>query len=236
MSSRISLKEQITRRLQNILNYYVIGTALLIFMLALVIIWVLHLRQLEQYEALISTKLSSELTALIREADFVGNSSVVWNGLTDSAGRETYLEPLLERINRNSSHPIDLLDYRGRDYIVSKKAHGLPRMSAAGVERTIQTAAAQTEIQITPDGQLLFVSLPVVAPFSEGVLGIMLVHVNLNQELEELRLPADLRIRYDLRNSEGVWPRHSWFTHVVDVPVRLDKFDVPLRVAIGQPV
>ena len=119
MGQRISLTEQINQKLQDILGRYIVATALVIFLLALAAIGVFHRNQLEQYESLIATKLSSELAALVREADSLANSSVVWTGLTDSSGREIYLEPLLTRINRNSAHSIDLLDYRGRDYILS---------------------------------------------------------------------------------------------------------------------
>jgi len=234
MNPSVSLKEQINRKLQKILNTYIVGTAILFFLLAMAGIAGFHHTQLQQYEALISTKLSAELTALIREVDSVGNSSVVWTGLTDSAGREAYLEPLLERINRNSAHPLDLLDYRGRDYIVSKKSRSLPRLSNAAIERTIASSAAQAEIEVTPQGHLLLVSLPIVSPISEGVLGIMLVHVNLDQELKALHLPSDLRVRYGLRGMEGGLSEASWLTPVKDVPIELDKFNIPLQIVVSQ--
>ena len=100
MERKISLKEQLGRRLQTILGYYVAASVVLILLLALFSVAVFHGRQLVQYQALIATKLSAELVAQVREADSLAHSSVVWTGLTDSSGRETYLEPLLERINQ----------------------------------------------------------------------------------------------------------------------------------------
>jgi diguanylate cyclase (GGDEF)-like protein/PAS domain S-box-containing protein len=234
MNQSVSLREQINRKLQRILNSYIIGTTVLVFLLAMAGIAGFHQAQLLQYEALISTKLSSELTALIREADSVGNSSVVWTGLSDSAGREAYLEPLLERINRSSEHPLDLLDYRGRDYIISKKSRTLPQVPAVALEKSIETAAAQANIEVTPQGHLLWVFLPVISPISDGVLGIMRIHVNLDQELKDLHLPADLRVRYGLRDDGNGLSAGSWWRPVKDVPIELDKFRIPFQIAVSQ--
>ena len=98
----VSLRQQISNRLLRILGTYVLGFTVLIFLLALASVFFFHHSQLRQYQTLIATKLSAELSAIVRESDSVGNSSVVWTGLTDSAGRETYLEPLLAKINRKA--------------------------------------------------------------------------------------------------------------------------------------
>ncbi len=237
MAKVVSLKEQISGKLQTILGYYIAGTTMLIFLLAIVAIGVFHNRQLEQYEALIATKLSADLTSLVREADSVGNSSVVWTGLTDSTGREVYLEPLLERINRHSAHHIDLLDYRGRDYIISKQSAQSQRLSAAAIQRTIETATVQIELVATSDGHVLLFGLPIVAPFADGVLGIMLSHVNLDRQLRDLNLPSNLEIRYDIQGDASRQAnQHTWLTRVADIPIRFDKLAVPLRAEVSQPV
>ncbi len=236
MDKSVSLKDQISRKLQTILGYYIAGTAVLIFGLALASIGFFHHKQLEQYEALISTKLSAELTALGREVDSVGNSSVVWTGLTDSAGREVYLEPLLERINRNSNHHIDLLDYRGRDYIVSKKVQALPRLSAQGIQKTIETGQVQAELLASPDGHLLFFSLPISAPFADGVLGIMLTHMNLDREVRSLNLPASLDVQYRLANSAAPLGQSGWLNRVESLPILFGRHELQLQIEVGMPV
>lgn len=233
---RISLTEQINQKLQRILGRYIAATALVMFLLALGVIGVFHRTQLEQYETLTATKISAELTALVREADSLANSSVVWTGLTDSSGREIYLEPLLARINRNSAHSIDLLDYRGRDYILSKKAGPAPRMSSSAIEKTIETLAAQAELHATPQGKMLLLALPITAPFADGVLGIMMIRVNLDQELESLHLPANLDIRYALIQDQPQPELSSWMTEAMDVPIRFNQFKIPLRIAVTQPI
>ena len=236
MDNSVSLKAQISRKLQTILGYYIFGTAVLIFALALGSIGFFHHKQLEQYEVLISTKLSAELGSVGREADSVGNSSVVWTGLTDSAGREAYLEPLLERINRNSNHHIDLLDYRGRDYIVSKKPQSLPKMSAQAIEKTIQTGQIQTELQDTANGRMLFLSFPISAPFADGVLGIMLTHVNLDEELHSLNLPSDLVVKYRLPGAISSGAHNAWLTRVAELPIQFGKHEMLLQMEVGMPI
>lgn len=236
MGQRFSLSQQINRKLQSILGRYIVATALLMFLVAVGVIGGFHRKQLEQFEALIVTKISSELTALIREADSLANSSVVWTGLTDSAGREIYLEPLLARINRNSAHRIDLLDYRGRDYILSQKAGPALRMSPTAIDKTIQTLAVQAEFHVTDQGRVLLLSLPIVAPFADGVLGIMLIHVNLDQELQSLRLPANLEVGYALLTVNAPPESSSWLTATADVPIRFNRFEIPLRIEVTQPV
>ncbi len=206
------------------------------FLMALAVIGVFHRKQLQQYEDLIATKLSSELTALLREADSLANSSVVWTGLTDSSGREAYLEPLLARINRNSAHSIDLLDYRGRDYILSKQAGPETRMSPSAIDKPIETSAAQAEFHATSHGKELLLALPISAPFADGVLGIMLIRVNLDQELNSLHLPASLDVRYDLLNAMSQPGPNSWLTGTVEVPIRFNRFEIPLRIEVEQPI
>jgi diguanylate cyclase (GGDEF)-like protein/PAS domain S-box-containing protein len=236
MDKSVSLKDQISHKLQTILGRYIAGTAILILILAMLSVAFFHHRQLDQYQALVSTKLSAELTALVREADSVGNSSVVWTGLTDSAGREAYLEPLLDRINRNSLHHIDLLDYRGRDYIISKKSASAPRLSVEAIRRTIDTSSVQAELRSSPQGTVLLFSLPIKAPFADGLLGIMLTHVNLDQELASLNLPTDLDIRYGLQDDPSGGFGQAWLTRSARVAVHSGQLDLPLYVAMSQPI
>lgn len=237
MTLRISLKEQIGRRLQTILGYYVAASVLLVLTLALFSVAVFHGRQLEQYQALIATKLSAELVAQVREADSLAHSSVVWTGLTDSSGREAYLEPLLERINQDGVRQIDLLDYRGRDYIISKHAEPGHRPSSAMLQRTIDSASLQTELQITPRGTRAWFAVPVMAPFADGVLGIMLTHARLEDELRSLQLPSDLTVLYAMVNDgDASLGKTSWLSRTADVPLQLGNAQVALRLTVSQSV
>jgi diguanylate cyclase (GGDEF)-like protein/PAS domain S-box-containing protein len=237
MALRISLKEQIGRRLQTILGYYVVVSVLLVLTLALFSVAVFHGRQLEQYQALISTKLGTELVAQVREADSLAHSSVVWTGLTDSSGREAYLEPLLERINQNGARQIDLLDYRGRDYIISKHAEPGLKPSAAMLKRTIDSASLQSELQISPRGTRALFAVPVMAPFADGVLGIMLTYARLEEELQSLNLPSDLTVRYAWVNEGDAGPAQtSWLSRTVDLPLQLGHAQMTMRLTVSQSV
>jgi diguanylate cyclase (GGDEF)-like protein/PAS domain S-box-containing protein len=231
----VSLREQITHRLQRILGIYVLGFTGLIFLLALGSVSYFHHNELQQYRALIATKLSAELSAILREADSVGNSSVVWTGLTDSAGREAYLEPLLAKMNRTPHHQIDLLDYRGRDFILSPTSGQRPRLPGATIKRTIETAQPQTQLSSSDQGQLLLFSLPVIAPFTDSPLGILLSSINLTRELTELGLPENLSLEYSL-TAPPLNGLDDALKAYSAVPIPFEHQDLVLYVEVGMPI
>lgn len=232
---RIPLKEQIGRRLQSILGYCIGGTTLLFFGLALGGVVFVHHKQLEQYEALISTKLSSELAALVRELDLLGNFSVVQTGLTDSARFETHLTPLLAGLNQNESRQIHLLDYQGRDDVGSSKTVQGVRLSSEVLNRVIDGAVMQAELQNSPRGARLLLALPVTAPSSNGVRGILLTHTYLDQALKNLSLPSDLRVSYSLddRKEAGPW---TGLSRSSALPIRVGAAETQLRLNVDQPL
>lgn len=231
----VSLREQITDRLLRILGTYVLGFTGLIFLLTLASVSYFNRSELQQYRALIATKLSAELSAIVREADSVGNSSVVWTGLTDSAGREAYLEPLLAKMNRNPHHQIDLLDYRGRDFILSPTSSQRPRLDSAAITRTIEQARPQVQLYASDQGQLLLFSLPVIAPFSDSPLGILLSSINLTRELTSLGLPDSLGLNYSLTPppTAGI---SSWLTTYSAVPILFEQQEMVLYVEVTLPM
>lgn len=233
----VSLREQIADRLLKILGVYVLGFAALIFLLTLSSVVFFHHSQLRQYKALIETKLSAELSAIVRESDSVGNSSVVWTGLTDSAGREAYLEPLLAKMNRNPHYQIDLLDYRGRDFILSPTSGQRPRLPASLIERTIEEALPQVHLHPSEQGQLLLFSLPVIAPFSDSPLGILLSSINLSNELSELGLPTALGLKYSLTApTPDTNEMRSVLKTFSTVPIRFERSEIALYVEITMPI
>lgn len=231
----VTLREQITDRLLNILGTYVLGFTALIFLLTLTSVVFFHHSQLRQYQALIATKLSAELSAIVREADSVGNSSVVWTGLTDSAGREAYLEPLLEKMNRNPHHQLDLLDYRGRDFILSPTAAQRPRLSGPAINNTIEQALPQVELRNSEQGLLLMFSLPVIAPFTDSPLGILLSSINLSRELSALGLPKVLGVKYALTPPPST-RLSAVFNTFTTVPIRSEQHEVVLYVEVTLPI
>lgn len=233
----VSLREQIASRLLGILGTYVLAFTALIFLLTLSSVVFFHHSQLRQYKALIETKLSAELSAIVRESDSVGNSSVVWTGLTDSVGREAYLAPLLAKMNRNPHYQIDLLDYRGRDFILSPTSGQRPRLPAALIERTIDEALPQVQLHPSEQGQLLLFSLPVIAPFSDSPLGILLSSINLSNELSELRLPTALGLKYSLTApTPDTSEMRSVLKTFSTVPIRFDRREIGLYIEITMPI
>lgn len=231
----VSLRQQITQRLLKILSLYVLGFTSLIFVLSLGGVIFFHHNELRQYRALIDTKLSSELSSVVREANSVGQSSVVWTGLTDSAGREAYLEPLLAQMNRNPLHQIDLLDYRGRDFILSPTASERPRLSGAAIERTIDSAQAQVELRTSGQGQLLLLSMPVIAPFSDSPLGILLSSSNLTRQLEPLGLPGALVLSFSL-TPHSASDMSAVLKSFSTIPVKIGQQELVLYVEISLPI
>lgn len=92
MSSKAqSLQDQIRVKLFSIIGIFLLITTVLILGLSITSILVYQKRQLEQYQELVKTKINSDISSVLREANSLGTSPVVWTGLTDQpVGMPTY--------------------------------------------------------------------------------------------------------------------------------------------------
>lgn len=192
-----SLQNQIRINLFRILGTYFFTISLVLVVLGFYGITHYQKNQLNQNQVLISTKITSEVTSALREASSLASSSLVWTGMTDSAGRDAYLEPLLYRINVTNPYKVDLLDYKGRDFIVTDSFLPGKRQLLNSVKNTVNSDQLHYELLSDQTTTNLVVSMPIKAPFSESSLGILLIKINLEDILKSLSLNPDLAVEFD---------------------------------------
>ena len=73
----------------------------MVMLLAIYGIYYYQKEEFKHYKALISTRLSAEIKAAFQQAEGLAQSTEVWTAMTDSAGRGSYLLPVLAQANQN---------------------------------------------------------------------------------------------------------------------------------------
>jgi hypothetical protein len=198
MSRLKSLKAQISHDVFRLFGAYILGVTSLSMILAIYGIFFYQKEEFKHYKALIATRLSSEVSASIRQAHDLADSPQVWTGLTDSAGRGSYLLPLLEKANQNKHYKFDLLDYLGRFFIHSGNSVGLLLDMPANVQKTIDDSQPHLEMVNMEQTDYLAVSVPIMANFTDSAIGVVLLHLDLGKIMASLNFPEDLKVNYSL--------------------------------------
>ena len=200
MARSTSLQAQISREVFSLFGAYLFGATALVVLLAFYGIYYSQKEEFKHYKALISTRLSAEIRAAFQQAEGLTQSTEVWTGLTDSAGRGRYLLPILAKANQNPNYQFELLDYRGRRVMPNADANAdTSGLRLEGLISTRQTIAdGQTHIETVHKGQtdVLVVSHPITANFSDSSVGIVLLQLDLGQTLSSLDLPKNLQISF----------------------------------------
>ena len=193
-----SLKAQISHDVFRLFGAYILGVTSLSMLLAIYGIFFYQQEEFKHYKALIATRLGSEVSASFRQAKDLADSTEVWTGLTDSAGRGSYLLPLLEKANQNKHYKFDLLDYLGRYFIHSDNSAGLLLDMPANIQKTIDDN--QTHLEMVSMGQTdyLAVSVPIMANFTDSAIGVVLLNMDLDKIMASLNFPDDLKVNYSL--------------------------------------
>lgn len=202
MSRLQSLKAQISHDVFRLFGAYILGVTSLCMLLAMYGIFFYQQEEFKHYKALIATRLDSEVSASFRQANDLAHSTEVWTGLTDSAGRGSYLLPLLEKANQNKHYKFELLDYLGRFFIHSGNSAGLLLDNPDNIQKTIEDNQTHLELVTVDTVDYLAVSVPVTANFSDSTIGIVLLHLDLDKIMGSLNFPEDLRVNYSLAPFE----------------------------------
>jgi diguanylate cyclase (GGDEF)-like protein/PAS domain S-box-containing protein len=203
-----TLRSQIGREIFRLFGTYVIGVTALIVLLA---IYGIHYHQKEafkHYKTLVMTRLSYEISATLRQAKDLTESTAVWTGLTDSGGRGTYWLPLLLKANENPLRQYDLLDYRGRAFIHSTS--GLLTGDLQSLQQTVQDGQMHFETLHIGRTDELVVSLPITAHLTDGLAGILVARLDLGQLLQSLDLPQDMAIGFGMKPADFEPTDFSW--------------------------
>lgn len=198
MSQLKSFKAQISHDVFRLFGAYILGVTSLSMILAIYGIFFYQQEEFKHYKALIATRLSSEVSASFRQANDLADSPQVWTGLTDSAGRGSYLLPLLEKANQNKHYKFDLLDYLGRFFIHSGNSVGLLLDMPANIQKTIDDSQPHLEMVNMEQTDYLAVSVPIMANFTDSAIGVVLLHLDLGKIMASLNFPDDLKVNYSL--------------------------------------
>jgi diguanylate cyclase (GGDEF)-like protein/PAS domain S-box-containing protein len=193
-----SLKAQISHDVFRLFGAYVLGVTSISMLLAMYAIFFYQQEEFKHYKALISTRLSSEVSASFRQAKDLADSTEVWTGLTDSVGRGSYLMPLMEKANQNKHYKFDLLDYLGRFFIHSGNTPGLLLDMPDNIQKTIEDNQTHLEMVSMAQIDYLAVSVPIMANFTDSTIGVVLLHMDLDKIMASLNFPDDLKVNYSL--------------------------------------
>ena len=166
----------------------------------------------------IGLQLASQVGNSIANVRKLSGTSLVWTALTDSTGREAYLQPLLSGA---SGYPLMLVDYRGRP-VAGALGDDLPAAHIQALAaRTLDTGKPQF---VVPAGQpVLLSAYPVFFPNSQEVIGVLMGAFKLDAEFRKhaAGLDPDLGIELwyggqrVLAHAPGSYPKHFPMRHEI---------------------
>ena len=187
-----SLRRRISSQLIRIIRSYVLLISALLAVLVLLFIYYFKLTELYHHRQLVTTKISTELANVAHEMDSLASSSLVWTGLTDSYGRDSYLEPLMTRFNRGNLRQFAILDYRGRLFLgdALRMEHLLATPTVA---QAIQRGQDSYGMVLSPLGSPTFLLVQrVISPVSPAPVGFIVGTIDAQALTRELGLESAL--------------------------------------------
>lgn len=233
-----SLRDQISKKLVRITGIYVFFTASILLCVVLAVGYFQKSYSLSHNQSVIKTRIEADIGNILREVDSLSRSPVLWTGLTDSYGRDAYLKPLIDGINQSAGYQIDILDYRGRDFISSKR--GL--IDTETYEKFVQN----NKNDKTPNVKLLerqgkpgviAFFVPVVSPINEGVAGFVFALYDPELSLEQLKMPADMQIDISNADNPDYRPKTKsfFFTSSDTLTITSKLVTFSLRISVSEP-
>ncbi len=225
-----------------ILRLYVGLITSLVMALTVLATYFYQSSQLDHEREQVLTRLTSEIGTQADELAALASSSLLSTGLTDSQGREVYLQPLLDRFNRNALRKFYVLDYRGRIFISPQGAtaeYASAVAAAPGVTAAVRDAREGFGLldqgQEVP--QVLLVQR-VLNPHSEHVVGFIVAVVDSSALLRQLDLTPGLAVSLGLGDLPlSPSPSGGWvFTAEGRGMAGTADFSVPVRVGIERPI
>jgi diguanylate cyclase (GGDEF)-like protein/PAS domain S-box-containing protein len=172
--------------------------------------------RLQQERELVTTKLRADLDNVVRQLQSLAGSPLLWTGLTDSYGRESYLRPLLARFNAGGGSPITVLDYRGRLFLGTSAQADAQVLASEPVQQAVRLGQAQYGLVTlqpaqaaqaasgpgTASGQApvpaparaLVLVMPVLSPQTSAPAGFILAEFDPDAALQGLPLRPGLAV------------------------------------------
>ena len=188
--------------------------------------------RLHQEGELVATKLRADIDNTARQLQSLAASSLVWTGLTDSYGRESYLKPLLARFNAPGGSPFTVLDYRGRLFLGTENATLQAVLASDTVRAAVKDArATQGVVALERERRLLVMVVPVLAPQTPAPVGFILAGVDPDTALAGLPLRPGLAVSLATEGSEAVGPAAGVLP--LSMTQRIRAGEAPLQVEVA---
>ncbi len=192
-----SLRERIGSELIRIIRAYVVLSAVLLAVITLLFGYYYKSTDSRHTRALIMTRLNAEVANVAHELDSLRTSSLLWTGLSDSVGRETYLAPLLSRFNRSDSRQFSLLDYQGRMFVAAEASGTELLPGHEAVLRAVASGSATHGSVVGPGKRLNLVMVqPVLSPLTDSPVGFIVALVDPYAAIADLNLNPELQVGF----------------------------------------
>lgn len=197
-----SLSQRISGQLVRIMRTYVVLLTGLVMVVMVAAGWAYFHNETEHQRNLVLTKVATEVTNTSAEMQSLAAAPVVWTGLTDSFGREAYLEPLLARFNRGNERRLILLDYRGRLFLAPGGADPAPLVDLPQVQTAVSEGRDAVGVHEDSDGTThLLLVRRVMSPVASTPVGFLVVSMDALALVKDLRLDPDIDLSFSLGGS-----------------------------------
>lgn len=232
-----SLRERIGSELIRIIRAYVVLSAVLLAVITLLFGYYYKYTDLRHKQALITTRLGAEVANVAHELESLRSSSLIWTGLSDSVGRDTYLVPLLSRFNRSDSRQFSVLDYQGRMFVAADASGTDVLKGHEAVQRAVASGSATHGSVQGPEGglQLLLVQ-PVFSPVAASPVGFIVAMVDPYAAISDLQLNPELKVTFGAaeRSASGALGTLLALADTTEALMGGEDFAVPVRIQLSQ--
>lgn len=194
-----TLRGRIVAELTRIIRTWVVVAMGLLALLAVGVGGYDAVVRLNQESELVATKLRADVDNVVRQLQSLAGSPLLWTGLTDSYGRDSYLRPLLARFNAGGGSPITVLDYRGRLFLGTAAQADAQVLASAPVQQAVQLGQAQYGLvqaqgQAQGRARVLVLVMPVLSPQTSSPAGFILAEFDPDAALQGLPLRKGLAV------------------------------------------
>ena len=194
-----TLRGRIVAELTRIIRTWVVVAMGLLALLAVGVGGYDAVVRLNQESELVATKLRADVDNVVRQLQSLAGSPLLWTGLTDSYGRDSYLRPLLARFNAGGGSPITVLDYRGRLFLGTAAQADALVLASAPVQQAVQLGQAQYGLvqaqgQAQGRARVLVLVMPVLSPQTSSPAGFILAEFDPDAALQGLPIRKGLAV------------------------------------------
>jgi len=215
-------------------RYAILSGSLLVLLFAGFLLYATQKNLMAQSD-LVRTRLNSEITSTLNQADTLIHSPILWTGLMDSFSHETTLKPLFKQLNRMEDKRFVLLDYQGR---VSIEAPDVSTEALQEVRQTIPkiepTGLSVQMLRTQSSEDLLLTLMPIMSPLADAPLGYLMTEFSVSASVKKLRADSLMDFAFNLKPD---FPPAGWLTmsavYEDEIVIGQNSFSYDTRYAIS---